>query len=45
MERLAGSVSDYVQGKYELPAPKSEITIAVIIIDMLGEEVLATKTV
>ncbi len=35
--------TDYVQGKYELPAPKGDATAAVKIIDMLGEEVLLTK--
>lgn len=33
---------DLVVGHYELPAPKSETTVAVKIIDMLGEEVLIT---
>jgi adenine-specific DNA-methyltransferase len=32
--------SDFVQGKYELPAPKGKTTVAVKITDMLGEEVL-----
>lgn len=31
--------TDLVQGSYELPAPNSETTVAVKIIDMLGEEV------
>jgi len=35
---------DLVTGHYELPAPENETTIAVKIIDMLGEEVLITKT-
>ena len=34
-----------VQGRYELPAPAGPTTVAVKIIDMLGEEVLATATV
>lgn len=37
--------SDLVAGRYELPAPRGETTVAVKIIDMLGEEVLATATV
>jgi len=32
--------TDLVQGNYTLPAPEGETTIAVKIIDMLGEEVL-----
>lgn len=32
--------SDLVVGRYELPAPEGETTVAVKIIDMLGEEVL-----
>lgn len=36
---------DLVQGRYELPAPAGPTTVAVKIIDMLGEEVLATATV
>lgn len=35
--------SDLVEGKYELPAPADETTVAVKIIDMLGEEVLVTQ--
>jgi len=35
--------NDLVTGKYELPAPDGKTTIAVKIIDMLGEEVLITK--
>lgn len=37
--------SDLVIGHYELPAPASETTMAVKIIDMLGEEVLITLSV
>jgi hypothetical protein len=37
--------SDYVKGRYELPAPAGETTVAVRITDMLGEEVLVTKRV
>jgi hypothetical protein len=37
--------SDLVAGKYELPAPAGETTVAVKIIDMLGEEVLITGRV
>ncbi len=32
--------SDLVQGYYELPAPEGDSTVAVKIVDMLGEEVL-----
>ncbi|MEW6536922.1 MAG: hypothetical protein AB1454_15025 [Candidatus Auribacterota bacterium] len=37
--------SDLIIGAYELPAPEGETTVAVKIIDMLGEEVLVTKPV
>lgn len=37
--------TDYVQGRYELPAPAKGATVAVRITDMLGEEVLVTKPV
>jgi DNA modification methylase len=37
--------SDLVAGKYFLPAPEGETTVAVKITDMLGEEVLITKTI
>jgi adenine-specific DNA-methyltransferase len=37
--------TDFVQGKYELPAPKGKTSVAVKITDMLGEEVLAAKVV
>ena len=37
--------SDLVEGTYELPAPKGSTTVAVKIIDMLGEEVLVTGEV
>jgi hypothetical protein len=36
---------DLVSGAYELPAPEGETTVAVKIVDMLGEEVLVTKRV
>jgi hypothetical protein len=36
---------DWVRGEYELDAPEKETTVAVKIIDMLGEEVLVTKSV
>jgi hypothetical protein len=36
---------DLVEGRYELKAPDGETTVAVKIIDMLGEEVLVTETV
>lgn len=34
---------DLVSGHYELDAPEGDVTVAVKIIDMLGEEVLITK--
>ena len=37
--------SDLVAGKYELTAPEDKTTVAVKIIDMLGEELLLTKEV
>ena len=37
--------TDLVTGRYELPAPKGKTTVAVKIIDMLGEEVVETKEV
>jgi hypothetical protein len=36
---------DLVSGRYELPAPEGPTTVAVKIIDMLGEEVLVTAQV
>ena len=36
---------DLVNGRYELPAPPPGSTVAIKIIDMLGEELLATRTV
>src|SRR5690606_156050 len=36
---------DLVAGRYELPAPELPTTVAVKIIDMLGEEVLVTRQV
>jgi len=36
---------DFVVGKYELPAPEAEISVAVKIIDMLGEEIINSKSV
>lgn len=36
---------DLVLGRYELPASAGPTTVAVKIVDMLGEEVLATATV
>lgn len=35
---------DLVEGRYELPAPPKGATVAVKIIDMLGEEVIVTAT-
>ena len=37
--------TDLVTGKYVLPAPDSETTVAVKIVDMLGEEVVNLSTV
>lgn len=37
--------NDLVSGCYELPAPDGSITVAIKIIDMLGEEVLVTAEV
>jgi DNA modification methylase len=37
--------TDFVKGNYELDMPKKETTIAVKIIDMLGEEVLITEKI
>ena len=37
--------ADFVAGTYELPAPKGKTTIALKIVDMLGEEVLVTAHV
>jgi adenine-specific DNA-methyltransferase len=34
--------ADLVAGRYELPAPEGDTTVAVKLIDMLGEEVLGT---
>ena len=36
---------DLVAGRYELTAPKGRTTVAVKIIDMLGEEVVVTSRV
>jgi adenine-specific DNA-methyltransferase len=36
--------SDLVVGRYEIPVPDGKATVAVKIIDMLGEEVLVTAT-
>jgi DNA modification methylase len=36
---------DLVEGRYELPASEGETTVAIKIIDMLGEEVLVTEEV
>ncbi len=36
---------DLVTGRYELPAPADETTVAVKIVDMLGEEVLVVENV
>jgi hypothetical protein len=36
--------SDFVEGRYTLPAPTGETNVAVKITDMLGEEVVVQKT-
>jgi hypothetical protein len=36
---------DYVQGKYELPAPAANTSVGVKVTDMLGEEVIVTAEV
>lgn len=36
---------DLVEGRYELPVPRNGATVAVKVIDMLGEETLATQSV
>ena len=43
VDDIPAKKSDLVVGKYEIPAPADETTVAVKIIDMLGEEVLVTK--
>ena len=37
--------TDFVEGRYTLPAPAGETTVAVKLIDMLGEEVVVTVAV
>jgi len=37
--------ADLVLGKYELPASDGKTTLAVKIVDMLGEEILVTKQI
>lgn len=37
--------TDLIEGRYELPAPAGETTVAVKIVDMLGEEVLVARRV
>jgi len=37
--------ADLVEGAYELDAPSGKTTVAVKIVDMLGEEVVVTKEV
>ena len=45
MDDIPGRRDDLVNGRYEIPAPADETTVAVKIIDMLGEEVIVTATV
>jgi len=40
-----GGKSELVSGRYELHAPKGATTVAIKIVDMLGEEVLIVKVV
>lgn len=42
---ISGRTQDAVAGRYELAAPRGKATVAVRVTDMLGEEVLVTKTV
>lgn len=44
-KRPLSYVTAFVAGRYELPAPNGAATVAVKIIDMLGEDVLVTQTV
>lgn len=37
--------SDYITGHYELGVPKGKTTVGVKIIDMLGEEIIVTKSI
>jgi hypothetical protein len=37
--------NDFVAGEYEVPISKEKTTVAVKIVDMLGEEVLITREV
>lgn len=37
--------TDLVQGAYELPARSGDTTVAIKIVDMLGEEVLVVRQV
>lgn len=37
--------TDFVEGKYALPAPENKTTVAVKIIDMLGEEVIEVSEI
>ena len=45
MDDIPARRDDLVSGKYEIPAPADETTVAIKIIDMLGEEVIVTATV
>ena len=42
---VPGKKSDLVKGSYELPTPDGDTTVAVKIIDMLGEEILTAKKI
>jgi len=42
-EMMLMEVREPTRGKYGIPAPSGVITVAVKIVDMLGEEILMTK--
>lgn len=40
---IPGRKSDFIKGKYELSLPKAGATVAVKVVDMVGEEILTIK--
>ena len=40
---LPAKKTDLIKGEYELPLPRTNATVAVKIVDMLGEEVLMVQ--
>ena len=40
---MPGKKSDFIKGTYELPLPKIGATVAVKVVDMVGEEILTIK--